>query len=59
MAVRVVVAGLEAGIVRVGGGFEGGLLDSVVEGVIPSGLAAVGGRMGSSLWRRIGGIFAV
>jgi hypothetical protein len=47
----VVVAGTEAGVVRVGGGFEVGSEEAVL-GVMPSGL------MGAFLWIGIGGIFA-
>jgi hypothetical protein len=47
----VVVAGTEAGVVRVGGGFA-------VCGVMPSGFAAMG-AMGSFVWTGIGGIFLV
>ena len=46
-----VVAGIEAGVVRVGGGFA-------VRGVTPSGFAATG-AMGSFVWTGIGGIFIV
>jgi hypothetical protein len=54
----VVVAGTEAGRVRVGCGLEFGLVESedAVEGVIPSGFAAVVGAMGEVRWMGIGGI---
>jgi hypothetical protein len=42
---------MEAGVVRVGGGFA-------VRGVMPSGFAATG-AMGSFVWTGIGGIFFV
>lgn len=47
-ALEVVVAGTEAGVVRVGGGLA-------VWGVMPSGFAATG-AMGSFLWIGMGGI---
>ena len=46
----VVVAGTEAGVVRVGGGLEELGSEEAVEGVMPSGL------MGAFLWIGIGGI---
>ena len=52
-ASAVVVAGTEAGVVRVGGGFWG--VSCAVWGVMPSALAA----MGAFLWSWIGGIFAL
>lgn len=48
----VVVAGTEAGIVRVGGGFEGSA-SAAVEGEVPSGF------MGAFLWSWMGGIVVV
>lgn len=48
----VVVAGTEAGIVRVGGGLEGSAGEAV-EGEVPSGF------MGAFLWSWIGGIVVV
>lgn len=46
----VVVAGLEAGVVRVGAGVSSSVV--AVLGVVPSGF------MGASLWMRIGGMVA-
>ena len=51
-ALAVVVAGLEAGVVRVGAGVSEDGLSSTVLGVMPSGF------MGASLWMRIGGMVA-
>lgn len=48
----VVVAGTEAGIVRVGGVFEGSAFEAV-EGEVPSGF------MGAFLWSWMGGIVLV
>lgn len=48
-----VAAGTEAGVVRVGSGFAGLEAEEAVEGVTPSGLAAV---MGAFLWMGIGGM---
>jgi hypothetical protein len=49
----VVVAGTDAGVVRVGGGFSVAGLEDAVEGVVPSGFT---GAMGAFLWIGIGGI---
>jgi len=42
--------------VRVGGGFEVASSGDAVEGVTPSGFAAVVGAIGAFLWMGIGGI---
>ena len=41
---------------RVGGGFEEALSEDAVEGVTPSGFAAVVGAIGAFLWMGMGGI---
>lgn len=48
-----IVAGTEAGVVRVGGALWAGFDEEAVEGVTASALEAV---MGASLWMGMGGI---
>lgn len=52
----VVVAGMEAGVVRVGGRLIAAESEDAVEGVTPSTFAGVIGIMGASLCMGIGGI---